>query len=57
MVGFGYDEGEAVSFRDELLEALRDVCGLTSLPICQIGAAIGVHTGPHPIGVGLLRRA
>lgn len=57
VVGFGYDEGEAVRFRDELLEALRDVCGLTSLPICQIGAAIGVHTGPHPIGVGLLRRA
>ena len=43
--------------RDDMLAMLREVCGLTSLGVFQIGATIGVHTGPHPIGIGLLRRA
>lgn len=40
-----------------MLAMLGDLCGLTSLGIAQIGATIGVHTGPHPLGVGLLKRA
>ena len=40
-----------------MLAMLRELCGLESLGVYQIGATIGVHTGPHPIGVGLLKRA
>ena len=57
VVGYGYDKKEAEAFRDDMLAMLREVCGLTSLGVYQIGATIGVHTGPHPIGVGLLKRA
>lgn len=57
VIGYGYDRAEAEAFRDDMLAMLREVCGLTSLGVFQIGATIGVHTGPHPIGIGLLRRA
>ena len=57
VVGYGYDKKEAEAFRDDMLAMLREVCGLTSLGVYQIGATIGVHTGPHPIGIGLLKRA
>lgn len=57
VVGYGYDKKEAEAFRDDMLAMLREVCGLASLGMYQIGATIGVHTGPHPIGVGLLKRA
>ena len=35
---------------------LRGLGFTGSVPLCQIGATIGVHTGPHPIGVGVLQR-
>lgn len=57
VVGYGYDRQEAEAFRDDMLAMLRELCGLESLGVYQIGATIGVHTGPHPIGVGLLKRA
>lgn len=56
-VGFGFDREEAVLFKDQLLAVLRtggyeleDAC------ISQIGATIAVHTGPYPLGVGIIRR-
>ena len=57
ITGYGYDYREAQIFRDDMLAMLGELCGLTSLGIAQIGATIGVHTGPHPLGVGLLKRA
>ena len=55
-VGYGYDYEEAVGFCDQVLSALA--CpDITRIPIYQIGATIGVHTGPHPIGVGIVKRA
>lgn len=57
VVGYGYDLEEAKAFRDDMLAMLKELCGLQSLGIYQIGATIGVHTGPYPIGVGLLKRA
>ena len=57
ITGYGYDYREAQAFRDDMLAMLGELCGLTSLGIAQIGATIGVHTGPHPLGVGLLKRA
>ena len=55
-VGYGYDYEEAVSFRDELLSSVQTYSGVESIEIFQIGATIGVHTGPYPIGLGLIRK-
>ena len=57
MVGFGYDYEEAVVYRDMVLQALEEKYGLRELPIYQIGATIGVHTGPYPLGLGIIRKS
>ncbi len=56
-VGFGYDYEEAVSYRDMVLNVLNEKYGLQELPIYQIGATIGVHTGPYPLGLGIIRKS
>lgn len=56
-VGFGYDYGEAYDFRKQLLEALDGRVKEADCAIYQIGATIAVHTGPYPLGIGLLRKA
>lgn len=56
VVGYGYDYEEAASFRDELLSSLKTYSEIESIEIFQIGATIGVHTGPYPIGLGLIRK-
>ncbi len=56
-VGFGYDYEEALSYRDMVLNVLREKYGVQELPIYQIGATIGVHTGPYPLGLGIIHRA
>lgn len=55
-VGYGYDYEEACSFRDMVLKFLERY-GVKELPVYQIGATIGVHTGPYPIGLGVIRKA
>lgn len=57
-VGFGYDYQEAVEFKEEFIKELKELYPSFNdeVPIRQIGATIGVHTGPHPIGVGLLKK-
>lgn len=56
-VGFGYDHEEAVAFRDHALETLRsEGYDINEIPIYQIGATIGVHTGPYPLGFGIIER-
>ncbi len=57
VVGFGYDYQEAVSFRDHTLEALREKgYDIKEIPIFQIGATISVHTGPYPLGYGIIEK-
>lgn len=56
VVGYGYDYEEAVAFRDELIASLKTYSNYESIEIYQIGATIGVHTGPYPIGLGLVRK-
>lgn len=56
VVGYGYDREEAVEFRDELLASLKTYSDVKDIDIFQIGATIGVHTGPYPIGLGLVRK-
>ena len=56
VIGYGYDYEEALKFKEMLLESLARYSDITDVEIFQIGATIGVHTGPYPIGVGLIRR-
>lgn len=56
VVGYGYDYEEAVAFRDQLLESMREYSNIREIGIYQIGATIGVHTGPYPLGMGLLKK-
>lgn len=55
-VGFGYDYEEACEFRTRLLSELEGGPTEEECPIFQIGATIAVHTGPYPIGIGILKK-
>lgn len=58
VVGFGYDYDEAVAFKDKAVEILHDNgYAIDDIPIFQIGAAIGVHTGPYPLGFGIMEKS
>ena len=56
-IGFGYDKEEAIEFKEQFIKSLEQLSASFNdeIPIRQIGATIGVHTGPHPLGVGLLK--
>ena len=56
-IGFGYDRKEADEFEDMLKDLVRERLGIDEIGIYQIGATIGVHTGPYPIGVGIIKHA
>lgn len=58
-IGFGYDYKEACLFKESVLEALKGKYKISKqeIPIYQIGATIGVHTGPYPIGLGIIHKA
>lgn len=58
VTGFGLDREEYDLFTRQLLDGLAEL-GQQVQPEAayQIGITIGVHTGPTPIGVGILRRA
>lgn len=56
-IGYGYDYEEACQFKAMLADIVRERLGIDDIQIYQIGATIGVHTGPYPIGVGIVKRA
>ena len=53
-VGYGYDASEGVSFMDDVEEVL-DV-KLQSSTNVAIGIITGTHTGPHAIGLGVVKK-
>lgn len=58
-IGYGYDYEEAVEFRERALEALHGKgygIGREDIPLYQIGATISVHTGPYPLGFGIIEK-
>lgn len=56
-VGYGYDREEGIAFRDQALSILREKgYAINEIPTYQIGATIGVHTGPYPLGFGIIER-
>ena len=57
-VGFGYDIEEGRAFRDHVLETLQKKgFSVKEIPTYQIGATISVHTGPYPLGLGVIEKA
>lgn len=57
-VGYGYDQNEGIAFRNQTLSILQDKgYEIDELPVYQIGATIGVHTGPYPLGFGIIEKA
>lgn len=56
-IGFGYDYEEAEAFRDKALGCLREKGYIIDdIPLYQIGATISVHTGPYPLGFGIIEK-
>ncbi|MCI8437575.1 MAG: DegV family protein [Lawsonibacter sp.] len=57
--GFGLDREEHAAFAQAVYDGLLELgCDRPEVKRpYQIGVTIGVHTGPTPIGVGLLKRA
>ena len=56
-IGYGYDIEEAKSFRDETIAFLASHgYQLDDIPMYQIGATIAVHTGPYPLGLGIVKK-
>lgn len=54
-VGYGFDIEEGRRFCEELKNALKEHFGFEpQIILAQIGATIAVHTGPYPIGVGVI---
>lgn len=51
-VGYGYDIEEAKIFYEEIKKIASDY----QIDFAQIGSTIAVHTGPYPLGVGILKR-
>lgn len=56
-VGYGYDIEEGIAFRGHaLLELQKNGYPIHEIPVYQIGATIGVHTGPYPLGFGIIEK-
>lgn len=56
-VGYGYDIDEGALFRDQALSTLQENgYNISEIPVYQIGATIGVHTGPYPLGFGIIEK-
>ena len=57
-VGYGYDVEEGKEYRDSVIEMLRSHgYEIKDIPVYQIGATIAVHTGPYPLGIGVIEKA
>ena len=59
IIGYGHDRAEALGLQSLTHERLVQAFGAAAgeIPICQIGATIGVHAGPTAIGYGVVRRS
>ena len=56
-IDYDYDYDEAVRFREMIKDLIKERLGIDEIGIYQIGATIGVHTGPYPLGVGIIKKA
>lgn len=52
IVGVGYDKEEG----QNLLQKVKNNFNRQDIEFGQIGATIGVHTGPYPLGIGFIKK-
>lgn len=58
IIGYCHDRKEADYFQEMTLKRLTETFGASAeIPVCQIGATIGVHAGPYSIGYGITQRS
>lgn len=58
LIGYCHDANEGKAFQEMTASRLKQIYGTASpLPLCQIGATIGVHAGPYSIGYGLIQKS
>jgi len=50
--GYGYDEAEGWQFHERFKEIIKR----DDVEFFRIGATIAVHTGPYPLGIGLIKK-
>ena len=55
-VGYGYDMDEGRAFYDRAAEKIHASAADKDISFIQIGATIAVHTGPHAIGIGIIKQ-
>ena len=55
-VGYGYDMDEGRAFYDRAAEKIHASAAGKDISFIQIGATIAVHTGPHAIGIGIIKQ-
>lgn len=58
VIGFGFNKKEAEEFKIQFLTCMKQIFPTfhEEVSIRQIGVVSGVHTGPHPLGIGLIRK-
>lgn len=58
IIGYGYDLDEGKTFKESFVSVLKEAFPNfdDDVFVRQIGATIGVHTGPYPIGLGLIKK-
>jgi DegV family protein with EDD domain len=59
IVGYGYNKAEGEALREDVIQHFKKEWPdyEPTVDIGQIGATIGVHTGPHPLGFGLIEKS
>lgn len=55
-IGFGYDKEEFKQFYADVEAAMRESGFTGELESYQIGTSIGVHTGPTPLGIAVIKK-
>lgn len=55
-VGYGYDLEEAGTFYEMVSAHVDSMVKGKEVSFIQIGATIAVHTGPHAIGIGIVKK-
>lgn len=55
-VGYGYDIEEGRAFYDRVSKEVQAAAKGKKISFIQIGATIAVHTGPHAIGIGIIKQ-
>ncbi|MDO5146125.1 MAG: DegV family protein [Eubacteriales bacterium] len=55
-VGFGYDVEEGKHFYETVSRTVEEMVPGREVMLIQIGATIAVHTGPHALGIGIIKK-